>query len=458
MRKNCLYAILLCFPVVAADLDGNGAPVPPVKIAPQTPPPQSAQPQPEEKASRWSIHFQATSIGQGHGGFPALYQGANSLPSHSEYRTSLTSTLFAAFRLNEHTEFVVNPEIAGGKGFGAVTGIAGFTNGEIPRVASATPALYVARGYVRNTFALSAETEFAEGDVNQTAGPRPVERYTSIVGKFGLSDFFDNNAYSHDPRTQFMNWAIMYNGAFDYPADVRGYTVGIMQELTMRNWSLRAAVTLEPTVANGPTLDWRVAKNRGDVFEYEQRYKIFGLGGTLRTLGFLNREDGGSFLAALAQPGVPDIITTRRNGTAKYGFGENLEQAITSDIGVFGRYGWADGKTEAWAFTQIDRTVSGGVSVQGRRWHRAKDQVGIGAVRNYLSGDQRAYLARGGMGFIIGDGRLNYAPESILEAYYAWRAAPMLTLTADYQHIVNPAYNQDRGPVSVYSIRVHIER
>ena len=223
--------------------------------------------------------------------------------------------------------------------------------------------------------------------------------------------------------------------------------------------------TASPTVAvcnvhftSTPDLDWRVAKNRGDVVEYEQRYRLHGQGGVLRTLGFLNREDAGTFLEALQRPGIPDLGPTRRNGTEKYGFGLNLEQAITSDIGVFGRYGWADGKTEAWAFTQIDRSLSGGLSIRGRLWKRRNDGIGIAAVRNYLSGDQRAFLAAGGMGFIVGDGRLNYRPETIVETYYAWQVNHMLTLSADYQHIANPAFNQDRGPVSVYSARVHLER
>ena len=461
MRKLCLYAILLCFsPAAFAGSDSGGAAPPETltgkPVRPAQPQATIDQPQ-DQKTERWSIHYQATSIGQTHGSFTSPYEGENSLPAHSENRVSLTSTLFVAFRLNDHFEFVVNPEIAGGKGFGAVTGIAGFTNGEIPRVASATPSLYLARGYMRNTFALGPEKQFVEGDVNQTGGMRPVRRYTSIVGKFGLSDFFDNNTYSHDPREQFMNWALMYNGAWDYPADVRGYTVGVMQELTMKTWSLRAAVTTEPTVAIGPTLDFRVAKNRGTVVEYEQRWAVQSHPGAFRVFGFLNREDAGTFRLTDNQIGAPSLDPTRRNGTEKYGVGLNMEQELAQYLGVFGRYGWSDGKTESWAFTQIDRSLSGGVSIKGGLWKRRNDHIGIGAVRNQLSGDQRSFLARGGMGFIIGDGRLNYRPEEIVEAYYSWRATKMLALTVDYQRIANPAYNQDRGPVSVYTLRVHID-
>ncbi len=412
----------------------------------------------EPSAGRWSLHFQATSIGQHHGFFPSLYEGQNSLPPHPENRVSLTATIFLAYRVNSWTELVVDPEIAGGKGFGQVTGVAGFPNGEIPRVGSATPTTYVARAYLKNTWALGTETEILEAGPNQLRRKLAVCRFTAITGRFAITDFFDNNTYSHDPRRQFMNWALMSNGAWDYPSDVRGYSIGSVQELTMRSWSLRSAVVLEPTEANGATYDTRVAKNRGVAVEWERRYKPMRHAGALRVLGFLNRERAGTFRDSILADGTTDLASTRRPGTKKYGFGVNVEQEIARDIGAFGRYGWSDGKTEAWAFTQIDRSVSGGVSLQGRLWKRAGDNIGVAAVRNYLSGDDRRFLAAGGMGFIIGDGRLNYSPESILEAYYAWHAVRDWTFTLDYQRIVNPAYNGERGPVSVGSLRVHWER
>jgi high affinity Mn2+ porin len=406
----------------------------------------------------WTIHFQATSIGQQHGSFPSLYEGENSLPSHPEHRVSLTATMFLSFRVGRHWEFVINPEVAGGRGFGEVTGIAGFTNGEIPRVASATPTLYPARAYIRYTVPLGGDMEHIADGPNQTPGSTSGRRMSFITGKFALTDFFDGNSYSHDPRTQFMNWSIMYNGAWDYPADTRGYTIGTVQELRLPSWSFRSAVVMEPTEANGPTLDPRIGRNRGITFEYEHDHSIAGRAGALRILAFDNREDAGTYREAVHLATMdPDLGPTRRNGVAKYGFGLNFEQALSKDAGVFGRYGWNDGKTETWAFTEIDRSLSGGVSVTGRRWGRAHDTIGFAAARNYLSGDHRSFLEAGGYGFIIGDGRLNYAPEQIVEAYYAFQINRMWTVTADYQHIVNPAYNQDRGPLSAGTIRLHWE-
>jgi high affinity Mn2+ porin len=411
-----------------------------------------------QDSENWSFHFQATSIGQHHGSFPSLYEGANSLPSHPESRVSLTATIFLAYRVNSWTTLVFDPEIAGGKGFGQVTGIAGFTNGEIPRVSSATPTPYLARAYVQNTWALGPEVEEVSAGPNQLAGTQPACRFTMVTGKFAITDFFDNNTYSHDPRHQFMNWSLMSNGAWDYPADTRGYTIGTIEELAMRHWSLRTAVVMEPTEANGPTFDTRAAKNRGTAVEWETRYRPLRRHGALRILGFENRERAGTFRDALLQSGTPDLAPTRRPGTKKYGFGINAEQELADGLGLFARYGWSDGKTEAWAFTQIDRSLSGGISIPGRFWKRAADTVGIAQVRNYLSGDDRSFLAAGGLGFIIGDGRLNYAPESSTEAYYAWHAMRDWTFTLDYQHVVNPAYNRDRGPVSVATLRVHWER
>jgi carbohydrate-selective porin OprB len=217
---------------------------------------------------------------------------------------------------------------------------------------------------------------------------------------------------------------------------------------------------MEPTTANGPTLDLRLGANRGTAVEFEHDLHFLERHGTIRILAFENQERAGSYREALlaARPGLaPELDPTRRNGARKYGFGLNFEQALSADAGVFGRYGWSDGKTESWAFTEIDRSLSGGLSLHGRLWHRNRDIIGLGVARNYLSGDHRSYLAAGGLGFIIGDGRLNYRPEQIAEAYYAFQVNKQWTVTVDYQHIATLADNRDRGPVSVASLRLHWE-
>jgi len=225
----------------------------------------------------------------------------------------------------------------------------------------------------------------------------------------------------------------------------------------MRAWSLPVATVMEPTTANGPAFDTRIGRNSGEALEFERDFNPIGRPGAIRVLGFLNREDAGTYREAMHEGATPNLDPTRRNGTKKYGFGLNIEQAISRDAGLFARYGWNDGKTESWAFTEIDRSVSAGASVRGRWWRRRADVVGVGAVENFLSGDHRSFLAAGGFGFIIGDGRLNYRPEQIIESYYSFRASKQWTVTADYQHIVNPAYNRDRGPVHVATIRLHWE-
>jgi high affinity Mn2+ porin len=410
---------------------------------------------------RWNLLYQATSIGQYHGTFNAPYAGANSLADYPERDVSLTTTLFFGFRITDNTQFYFDPEIAGGRGFSGVTGIANATNGELPRVASATPKPYVARLYITHDFGFGTEKETVESDENQLAGSRPVTRYTITAGRFSLTDFFDNNDYTHDPRTQFMGWAVMYNGAWDYAADTRGYTWGWVHEFHTRNWSLRYASAAVSKIANGSQFDRRLFRDRGDVFEGERRYSLRSHPGILRILGYTNHYDGGNYGAALqlaaATNTTPDVAKTSRIGTLKYGFGINMEQEIAKGIGVFARLGWNDGKTESFEFTAMDRLATGGVSFSGAKWKRPDDTVGTEVTIGGLSAVHALYLSRGGLDFIIGDGRLNYAPEYIWESYYRARVFKGFFATLDAQHIDNPAYNHDRGPLWALSLRLHIE-
>jgi high affinity Mn2+ porin len=410
---------------------------------------------------RWNVFFQATSIGQHHGSFDAPYAGANSLVNHPESDVSLTTTLFFSFRLTNNTQLYFDPEIAGGRGFSAVTGVANAPNGELPRVASATPKPYLARLYVSHDFGFGSEKEATESDENQLAGSRPLTRYTVAIGRFTLTDFFDKNRYTHDPRTQFMTWGTMYNGAWDYPADTRGYTWGWLHEFNTRRWSLRYASAFEPKVANGLRFDRRLLRDRGDVVEGELRYYPHSQPGALRLLSYINHTDSGSYGRALqlatATHTTPDVTATRRSGTAKYGFGINVDQQLVENVGVFVRLGWSDGKNEDFAFTAIDRLASGGISVSGAKWKRREDTAATAFTAGGLSAVHALYLSRGGLDFIIGDGKLNYAPEFVWESYYSARVVRGFFATIDAQHISNPAYNHDRGPLWALSLRLHIE-
>jgi high affinity Mn2+ porin len=410
---------------------------------------------------RWNLYFQATSIGQYHGAFPAAYSGPNSLSNQPERDVSLTSTLFFGFRLPQGVQLYVDPEIAGGRGFSSVNGLANPTNGELPRVASATPKPYLARLYLTHDFGFGSERENVDSDENQLSGSRPVTRYTITLGRFSMTDFFDNNTYTHDPRTQFMGWAVMYNGAWDYPADTRGYTWGWVHELHMRNWSLRYASAAVSKVANGGRFDRRLFRDRGDVLEGESRYKVISHPGVLRLLAYMNHYDGGNYGAALqlaaATNTVPDVTKTLRVGTLKYGFGVNAEQEIAEGLGLFMRLGWNDGKTESFEFTAIDRLATGGVSLSGARWKRHDDTVASELTVAGISAVHALYLSRGGLDFLIGDGQLDYAPEYVWESYYSARVFKGFFATVDAQHIDNPAYNHDRGPLWACSLRLHIE-
>jgi high affinity Mn2+ porin len=414
----------------------------------------------DTESEGWNLYYQATSIGDYHGTFYSPYSGPLSLQDYPERDVSLTTTLFFTARLEQNTVLIFNPEIAGGKGFSGVNGIANQPNGEIPRVASATPKPYLARLYIQHDFGFGSETERQESDENQLAGVRPVDRYSIYAGRFTLTDFFDDNDYTHDPRTQFMAWGVMYNGAWDYPADTRGYTWGIVHEFHTRKWAFRYGIVAEPKIANGQQFDRRLFRDHGQVWEAERRYSWRQRDGAIRAMIYDNREQGGNYQEALnlakATGTTPDVSLTDRVGTLKYGTGISFNQAITSDLGVFSRLGWNDGKTQSFAFTAIDRLASGGASFKGTRWHRKFDVVGTSFTAGGLSAVHREYLAAGGLDFLIGDGRLNYAPEYIWESFYSTRVTGGLYATFDFQHDTNIAYNHDRGPVNIYSVRLHL--
>ena len=286
------------------------------------------------------------------------------------------------------------------------------------------------------------------------------KRYLKITaGKFGMADFFDGNEFSHDARSQFMNWSLMDNAAWDYPANTRGYVIGAVADLGQPNWNLRFGFTMTTTTANGATWDEHLSHANTQTLEYERRYTLNGQKGTLRLLGFRNNGKMGVYRDAINQNSVtPDVDATQAYGRHKYGFGINADQYLSNDFGVFAKASYNDGKTETWAFTEIDRSLSLGAVLKGTSWSRKDDELGLAFVGNGISKDHRDYLAAGGYGFIIGDGKLNYSTELIAEIYYKINAYQhKLWISPDYQFIANPAYNHDRGPVNVLSIRAHIE-
>ena len=406
-----------------------------------------------------SLHFQQTVVSQYHTPMKSPYSGFNSLEDVEDWQTSLTGTLFLGIRLWDGGAVYFNPEIAGGSGLSSASGIAGFSNGECFRVGSAAPAAYVARLFIRHHFELGSEKETVDDGVNVVSSLRATKRITLTLGKFCLADIFDQNSYSHDARSQFLNWSLMDAGAWDYPANTRGYTTSFVAEYVSPELSVRAATSMVPAVANGPDLDGNFSQAHSETLELEKPYSIGLNNGIARVLLFTTTAHMGNYREVLENPVGTDtsIIMTRRYGRTKRGIALNIEQQISNHFGAFLRASWNDGRNETWAFTEIDHSLSAGVVLQGDMWGRHSDKIGIAGVGNGISADHRDYLAAGGYGFIIGDGRLNYGNEIIAEVQYICSLSKNVTVTPDYQYVLNPAYNRDRGPVHVVGIRVHSE-
>lgn len=411
---------------------------------------------PVQKQQRWNVHFQFTSIGQWHPDFKAAYTGDNSLLTHEGPKVSVTATLFFGLRLWKGAELYFNPELSGGAGFSKTLGAAGFPNGETFRVGSPSPAVYVARLFLRQYIALSKKTEWVTNGENQLRVKRPVSYLSFLVGRINLGDYFDHNSYAHDARTHFMNWALMGNGAWDYPANTRGYTYGFVAEYVRPHVSVRYSLCVVPTVANSSTMNFNLTKAGSHTLEVEGNWQIKGLNGVARVLGFVTRANMGSYRLATTMD-TPDITATQVYSRTKYGFGINVEQQVHDHAGVFARFSWNDGHTETWMFTEIDRAFSAGAQVDGHYWKRPNDALGVALLVNGLSEDHRKYLEKGGYGFIIGDGRLNYAPELVTELYYGFAVwKDWVVISPDYQFILHPAYNRDRGPVHALGVRLHV--
>lgn len=408
----------------------------------------------------WNVHAQTTMLPQGYGPIRSPYASPLSLPGGGQFQATWTTTAFLGARLWDGGEFYFNPELAQGSGLNGTLGLAGFSNGEAQKAGAPFPKIRAQRYYLRQTFGLGGEQEEVPDAPNQLAGKRDVDRVTLIVGRFAVGDFFDGNAYAKDPRADFMNWAMWSSAAYDFPADLPGYTRGAVVELNRKDWAVRAGLFQVPDAPNSDVL---VFKTGGAVVELEERHSIFDQPGKLRVGTFYNSGNTANYrevvAIAAANPAldINDITIANQRDRSKYGFYVNLEQQIVKDVGLFARASWNDGQNQILSFTDIDRSVSGGLSIKGSHWGRPDDTIGIGGAVNGLSDAHRDFLAAGGTGLLIGDGRLNYSPERILEAYYAWKLNSWTTMTFDYQFITNPAYNADRGPVSIFSGRLHAE-
>lgn len=420
----------------------------------------SAEPTKEISQENWNAKFQGTYIGQHKPSFNAPYSGDFSLLPARETAYTATLTAYLGFRPWKTGEIYFNPEMIEAFPFSNLRGLGGLTNGEQQKNSGRKPKFYRARIFLRQTFGQGEGQDAVESGPNQLAGMVDRRRWVVTAGTLSALDIFDVNAYAHDPRTQFVNWTFLTHGSFDYAGDARGYTHGAALEYYHDDWAFRVGRFQGPIQSNGLALDRRLSVFHGDVAEVERSHSIYDQPGKIRLLAYRNREVMGRFDEAIAfaaaNGGTPDVGNVRRTNL-KYGFGVSLEQSLRSDVGVFARASWADGKTETYSFTEIENSLSAGVVIKGDRWGRPNDTFGFAVAQNGLKGQHRSYLSLGGFGAFIGDGQLNYRPERLAELYYNISLHKTTSLMFGYQRIANPAYNADRGPVNVGTMRLHTE-
>jgi len=440
-----LLLFALAVPVARAQ-DGS-TPEPGQNSTDPTPP--SSQP--------WNLHLQSTVGAQAHPSFPSAYKGVNSLDPDAEVKDTVSVDAMGGVRLWRGGEFFADVVIWQGYGLSNTLGVAAFPNGEAYRIGRTYPDANVCRAFVRETIGLGGEKEAAEDEPFELKGARAVQNLTITVGHLSVKDIFDTNAYANDSRSQFMNWDLVANVAWDYPANTLGFTNGAAAELNSRAWSERVGIFQVSEVANGMRMDWNLPKAWSTVAEVERRHSLRGHAGALRLLAYDERAHMGSYQETLNNPSLGENITLTAAYRYKYGFGINLEQEIRKNLGAFARLGWSDGKHQTWEFTDVDRTATAGLSLKGTWWRRPEDTLGLGGVVNGISAAHRQFLAAGGLGITVGDGALDYRSERVGETYYNWKIAKRFWLTFDYQFAQNPAYNHARGPVNLFALRAHTE-
>lgn len=409
----------------------------------------------EDSGETIAVHGQATVTVQGVGGFASPYTAGNSLKPHDTQET-VDATLFLGARLWRGAEVWVNPEVDQGFGLSNTLGVAGFPSAEAYKVGKANPYVKVQRAFVRQTIALGGAALAVDAGANQLRATTTANRIVITAGKFGVGDVFDTNKYAHDPRGDFLNWSLVDTGSFDYAANAWGYSYGVAGEWYQGAWTARAGLFNLSIVPNGEDLGAGFGQNQ-IALEIEHRHVIAGHAGAVRITGFRNRGQFGRFADALALANgqTPELLPVRRM-QSRYGIAMNVEQEVTGALGVFLRAGYTDGAIESYDFTDIDRTVALGASLGGKAWGRPQDTLAVAGVLNGISRDHQRYLAAGGMGVLVGDGALTHpGDEQIIEAYYAYRPVGWASLTLDFQHVINPGYNRDRGPANIIGGRVH---
>ena len=469
--ETCVIALCFVMCIVGAQVQAQQTepPSPPQRSAPSEADPQPSNQEqnpetmvPHFRDTRFWLSGQANFIFQTHPEFPAPYSGTHSLNPHYEKATSRLLTLYTGYRLNNSTEFLVDIEEAGGAALTQGFGLAGNTDLDIVRNPSLSKAPYLGRGMFHHVFALSSDRVENQRSAFSLFEELPRRRLEFRIGKFSMPDFFDVNSVGTDTHFQFINWTTDNNGAWDYAADTRGYTVGAVLDFEDRNWGFRFAEALMPKVANGIDLVWKPWQAHAENYEYElRRGFIPKKSGVIRLLAYTNSANMGIYrdqvIKAAAGDTTPDITNHPWHITQKYGFGLNIEQNLTPYLTAFARFGWNDGRTESFAYTEVEQTFAEGLGANGAWWHRNQDRAGIAIVSNAIKKDHQNYLNAGGLGFLLGDGHLNYGRENIVESYYTLHLWRGLSIAPGVQHINNPGYNRDRGPVLVPTFRLHTE-
>jgi high affinity Mn2+ porin len=406
----------------------------------------------------WSLHGQLTYVEQGYFAFHSPYEGPSSLSGTSQMRNTASATVFLGRRLWCGGEIYFNPELMQGFGLSDVHGVAAFPNGEAQKSSFRFPRFNAARLFLSQTFGFGSGKEPVEDGPNQIAGERSISRLTLTIGKFAVLDYFLVNSYAGEPRTAFLNWNAYGGGAYDWTMDKLSWTWGGVVDLNRSWWAFRAGYFLLPVVSNSNYFDTHLPERGQYLAELELRYSPLSRPGKLLLFGWLSHGNMGSFADALAEPssttGYPDITLTRQERT-NYGFVASIEQATTANLGLFSRASWSPGRTEIMGWTDCDESLTVGAALKGSSWQRPSDTLGVAWVAEGLSAISRQYFAAGGMGILIGDGKLNYRPEMVVETYYAFSPVKWAFLTLDYQLIANPGYNADRGPVSIFAGRIH---